>query len=218
MRVYWKKGFRYFVMGTMALILMECLVVLSGVQHSVGRWLQVKNHPVMVDPDWIIILGGGGIPSESGLIRCFYGAEAWKETSSATCIVSLSADENPEESSVGLMKQELLIRGVPASHIDMEWKAVNTRQQAHFIADAYGDAFRTGQVMIVSSPFHLRRAVMCFEKAGCRNLGLRSASSIGTEAEMGPGIFFRYRLWSLLEDQVRIVRELVAIGWYSLKG
>jgi uncharacterized SAM-binding protein YcdF (DUF218 family) len=198
------------------LLALEAAVIGSGLQHSVGRWLQVKDQPGIVDPDWIVVLGGGGIPSETGLIRCYYGAEAWKQYPDATCIVSLPADGDPETSSVGLMKQELIMRGVPESKIEMETNALNTRQQAKFIADMFGEAFTKSRVVIVTTPYHLRRSFNSFRDVGCTEVGVMSASSIGAEADFGGGGFFRYTIWGILEGQAVILRELVALAWYKV--
>jgi len=209
---------KQFVMSLLLLLFLEVLVIGSGFQREIGRWLQVKDLPAMTNPDWIVVLGGGGIPSESGLIRCYYGSTTWKKYPEATCIVSLPADDDPEVSSVGLMKKELLMRGVPEEKILMETKAVNTRQQAQFLMEQFGETFQTGRVMLVSSPFHLRRAVTSFEQAGCEQVGVLSAASIGAEADFGAGTFFRYTLWGILEDQAVILRELVALTWYRISS
>lgn len=211
-----KTVFKQLFISLLVLLGLEVLVIKSGLQTRVGRWLQVKDQPRMVDPDWIVVLGGGGIPSETGLIRCYYGAEAWKQYTNATCIVSLPTDGDPETSSVGLMKQELMMRGVPESKIKMETKALNTHQQAEFIADMFGDAFTGGRVLVVTTPFHLRRSFNSFRAVGCTELGILSAASTGAEANFGGGTFFRYTLWRILEAQAVILRELVALGYYAL--
>ena len=147
--------------------ILQLVLPATGLQGKLNRWLTA--------PEWriedreaavVVVLGGGGIPSESGLIRTWYGADAYEEYPHATYIVCLPAGDNPEEDSVGLMRDELVMRGVPSEQVLLETRGRNTREQAsevHKILQERGD---TGPVLVVSSPYHLRRSIQSFHAAG----------------------------------------------------
>jgi uncharacterized SAM-binding protein YcdF (DUF218 family) len=80
-------------------------------------------------PEVIIILGGGGMPSESGLMRCWYGAKAANYFYRARVVVALPGDTADSLSSISQMKKELVLRGVDARRISLEAVGTNTRAQ-----------------------------------------------------------------------------------------
>jgi len=86
-------------------------------------------------PDYIVVLGGGGIPSESGLMRTYYGAKAAKQFPKAIIIVALPGDIEDSLSSVNQMKQELIVRGVAPERIMLEDSGMNTRAEALFVKE-----------------------------------------------------------------------------------
>lgn len=205
-------------LGVMAVVACVEAVLLFWAQPRLASWLAEPPGLEAGDPDWIVVLGGGGIPSESGLIRCWYGAERALEFPEAGCIVSLPADEDPEEASVGRMKQELMMRGVAEDRIRMESEAVNTRAQADAVMAMLGASAPTSLVCIVTSPYHLRRAVDCFRAAGFRRIQGAEAESVGAEADMGGWTFLRYGLWAAWSHRPVLIRECMALAAYGWTG
>jgi len=92
--------------------------------------LSTKYAGIHRPPGVIVILGGGGMPSESGLMRCWYGAKAANYFYNAKVIVALPGDTTDSLSSVNLMKKELVLRGVLAERISFEAAGTNTRAEA----------------------------------------------------------------------------------------
>jgi uncharacterized SAM-binding protein YcdF (DUF218 family) len=84
-------------------------------------------------PDYIVVLGGGGMPSESGLMRCWYAARVADRFSRAMVIVALPGDTADPNSSVNGMKNELILRGVAPERILFEDSGTNTRAEALFV-------------------------------------------------------------------------------------
>jgi uncharacterized SAM-binding protein YcdF (DUF218 family) len=134
-------------------------------------------------PDYIVILGGGGMPSESGLIRSWYAAKTASHFSKALVIISLPGDTTDSRSSVNQMKNELIIRGIDQSRIILEAEGTNTRSQALNIrklvekikiftnyelriTNKSSIVNCKSSILIVTSPEHLTRAVLTFKKAG----------------------------------------------------
>ena len=164
------------------------------------------------------MLGGGGIPSESGLIRTFHAAELRKTNPGAQFIVSLPSDGDPATNSVGRMRDELVMRGVPAKSIRLESAAVNTHEQAVNVAKLLGPAALTSEVRIVTSGWHLRRSIECFRKTGFTNAHIEGALSVSAEADVGGGTFLRYGLWANLSSGVEFLREGLAVLAYKARG
>lgn len=200
------------------LFLVQLALPVSGLQGRWARWLAAPEYALERDPAYIVVLGGGGIPSKSGFVRTWHAADAAMEYEDAMVIVSLPADGDPEEASVGRMKQELILRGISEERILMETRGLNTHEQAINIRAMLGEEALAEPVLVVTSSYHIRRSVLCFRKAGFQEIGVRGAVSIGAEADFGRWIFLRYGIWQALSDQPVYVREMVALAAYRVRG
>jgi uncharacterized SAM-binding protein YcdF (DUF218 family) len=201
------------------LLLLQFIFALTGPPQSLTDWLNAESLRPTENPKYVIVLGGGGIPSGSSLIRTYYAAQYGLTVTGATFIVSLPADESPDKNSVGRMRNELIMRGIPAASIRMEYRGLNTYQQAQGIVRMLpSEAFRQ-PVVLVSSEFHLRRAVLIFRKTGFMNVAAINAGGIDAEAWPGPLAFLRYGVWENAAKNFKITRELIALlgckicGW-----
>ncbi|GHB72426.1 YdcF family protein [Persicitalea jodogahamensis] len=58
--------------------------------------------------------------------------------------------------------------GIPENDIILENKSLNTRQNALFSAEVLQSRFPDGKYLLITSSFHLRRAVGCFTKVGLK--------------------------------------------------
>ena len=184
-------------------------------------------------PDYIVVLGGGGMPSESGLIRCFHAAEVADAFPDARVILSLPGDSGDSSSSISIMRHELLIREIDSSRIILESNSTNTRAQAMNIFTENKN-IEHENIVIVTSPEHLYRAVKTFEKAGFDHVDGFPAFEEAIEAdlyyqgeklggrkyvpEIGGSIQLRYQFWNHLKYEILILREFTAIAYYKLKG
>jgi uncharacterized SAM-binding protein YcdF (DUF218 family) len=72
-------------------------------------------------------------------------------------------------------------------------------------------------LVVVSSDFHLRRAVLAFRRAGFTHVRGLYADDIGAEAEFRFANL-RYGIWGRLVDEVKIIRELIAMVLYKICG
>jgi len=200
------------------LFLLQIALATPMLDGIVESWLKVAGTDAMESPEYIVILGGGGIPSDTGLLRTYYGAMHSISFPDASVIVALPADEAPETSSVGRMKDELVMRGVPASSILMVTKGQNTHEQVERIREILGPDSIDDSVHIVTERSHLRRSILCFRKAGFSRVFGIGTHNTGAEADVGTGTFLRYTLWTNLQLQIRVLREMVATGMYKLRG
>jgi len=196
----------------------QVITALSPVYRVTWARFIPGHDPKVGIPDCVVVLGGGGIPSPSGLIRTYHASQVYAIAPDATFIVSLPADGDPETSSVGRMRDELVMRGVPASSVRMETRGRNTHEQAVEIREMLGDEALDKPTLVVTSPTHLRRSLMCFRKQGFTMITGLTAESVGAEADLGRGTFLRYGLWANLQSETEILREMLSTVVYKLMG
>jgi len=70
------------------------------------------------------------MPSESGLMRCWYTAKTANYFTRAKVIISLPGNARDSLSSINGMKKELVIRGIAPERILLEDSGTNTRAEA----------------------------------------------------------------------------------------
>ncbi|MEI8062621.1 MAG: YdcF family protein [Verrucomicrobiota bacterium] len=215
MNLSWTRRF-WLVAGVF--FLSQLLLALTGTPQALRDWLNGTACYPQETPRYVIVLSGGGIPSESSLIRAYYAAQFGRGLTGTTFVVAMPADRDPEHSSVGRFRDELVLRGIPADRILMETHGRNTYQQAGNIRQLLGTATVREPVLVVTSGFHVRRAMLCFRKQGFESVAGLDAASISAEAYPGWFAYLRYSFWSNLTSQITITRELLAIFGYKLAG
>jgi uncharacterized SAM-binding protein YcdF (DUF218 family) len=111
------------------------------------KFLCVDSGPVKADV--IVVLGGGAHE------RPERAAELFKEHAAPRIIVSGWGDD-------GINKYLLIAAGVPAEVIYIEGKSMTTRENAEFTIKMLREK-KWSRVIIVTSWYHSRRALACFE-------------------------------------------------------
>jgi len=160
------------------------MIVLALTPAPFWMWygLGVKKAGVHRPPDYIVVMGGGGMPSHSGLMRCWYAARVASHFNRARVIIALPGDGSDSLSSVSQMKKELELRGIASQRIFVEDSGTNTRAEAinifkliSHIEQRKPDDERNRELspvachmslLVVTSPEHLCRSVLAFKKAG----------------------------------------------------
>ena len=212
----------------------------------------VKKSGIHRPPEYIIFLGGGGMPSESALMRCWYTARVANYYTHAKVIIAQPGDIHDTLNSLYQIKDELVLRGIPPQRILFEDKGTNTRAQAKNIQLRMrneGSGMKkqwsmvngqrsmvNGQwsILIVTSPDHLYRSMLTFQKAGFRKVDGIPAFEKDVESDLsfnaqklggrrfipdvGKNITLRYKFWTHLEYEIQIIREYFALGYYKLMG
>ncbi len=195
------------------------------------HWLSMPDARLEVEPEWIVVLGGGGIPSETGLMRTYYAARVAARYPAAQIMVALPEYEGAVDSSLRRMQRELTMRGVAADRIHLEPHGANTRAQA---VEVVRRVDTEAAVLLVTSPSHMRRAVRTFAGAGFSRVGAHSAFDTHADGDMtisaagvddrlsAPAIegslTLRYRLWNNISYLTSVAREFTALGYYKWKG
>jgi uncharacterized SAM-binding protein YcdF (DUF218 family) len=196
------------------------------------HWLGTSKSELTWEPRTIVLLGGGGMPSQSNLMRSWYVDKAARSFPNANIIIAMPGDLSDSLSTPQLMKKELMIRGIESDKINFEPEATNTRAQA---LNCQRLIKMQTPVLLVTSPEHMRRSVLCFRKAGFEKVNALPAFENAAEADfsfkdddlggnkimvpdVGQNINVRYQLWNHLKYEILIAREIVAITYYKLRG
>jgi uncharacterized SAM-binding protein YcdF (DUF218 family) len=216
-------------------IVASCLIILAFTSAPFWTWyaLSTKKAGIHRPPQYIILLGGGGMPSESGLIRCWYAAKAANYFTRSKIIIALPGDTTDRNSSVNQMKKDLVIRGIDPGRIQLETEGTNTRAQALNVFHS-SLVTRHSSLLIVTSPEHLCRAVLTFEKAGFARVDGLPAFETAIESDLsfsarklggrrlipdvGENIALRYQFWTQLHYESLIIHEWLAIAYYRIQG
>ena len=215
--------------------LLFIIIVLSftSLPFWADYYLGVSKTPLTENPEAIIILGGSGMPSQNGLIRCYYGAQAALKYPEARVIIALPGDTLDYNSSIKLMGKELMIRGVDSSRIVYENEGTNTRWEALNVKRRFYP-HNSPPVLLVTSPSHMFRSVKTFQKVGFKEIGGMASFGRANEEElvfnseelggsqkvpeMGGQINLRYKVWTRMHTQISVMREYIAISYYWIMG
>lgn len=198
-------------------------------------WLGTSESKINGKPDYIVLLGGGGMPSESNLMRAFYVCRAADESPQSQIIISIPGDTTDRKSTARLVAEELIQKGVDSTRISFEETGTNTRSQALKLQRINTGNLSNKNILLVTSPEHMRRAVLTFRKAGFSRVNALPAFETALEAnllfkdkdlggnklpvpDIGGSISVRYQFWNHLKYEILIAREMVALGYYKLRG
>lgn len=215
------------------------MIILAFTSAPFYTWYRFSTKYAGINrpPDYIIVLGGGGMPSETGLIRTWYAAKMANHFSGSQIIISLPGDTTDSLSSVNQMKKEMIIRGIEQNRIMIEPEGTNTRAQALQVKKLVGgltEIVSLSAILIVTSPEHLTRAVLTFKKAGFLKVDGVPAFETAIESDitfndgmlggrkwipgLGENITLRYQFWTQLRYEELMIREYLALFYYKLKG
>lgn len=181
-------------------------------------------------PDFIVLLGGGGIPSESGLTRTYKAAEAARKYPGARVIIAMPVE--PGEKNPGLVEKEMMMRGIPENRLKREPKGRNTREQAMEVAKLAGS--NRPVIGLVTSPEHMTRVWRAFEKAGCTRLVAYPSWPEPIKADLdykegdlggiplagivGGSDMVKYKFWDNLIILIKCTRESAGLLYYRVMG
>lgn len=215
------------------------LTLIIGLAFTTGpyhlyHWLGNSHSEYRFRPDYIIVPGSSGYPSSPVMMRLWYAAQLQKKYPGANIILShpvdTTADNRFQEEEV--VRAELIMRGVDSSRIFMLTNGRNTREEALNIIGSFPE-LRHKNCVIVTSPEHVRRAILCFSREGVKHIGGLPAfeQPVGANLsidKMGPygqgqsfpvfggSLLLRYEFWTQLKYELLCCRELAALGWYAL--
>ena len=167
------------------LMKLALICVVLGVLFYLGVVAMVcyreKHVPPIGEYDAIIVLGAqvkpDGEPSLQLQWRIDAAAKAWQERN-ALIVVCGAQGSNEPAPEAHVMRDELVAQGVPEDMILMDDQSFNTRQNiAHAVQLLEGR--NVEQVLVVTSDYHLPRAMAIAEDAGLDASGLGSPTKLG---------------------------------------
>lgn len=114
-----------------------------------------------------IVLGAGladdGSPTETTLARADAAAPLANERDIAFIVSGSHGDRpTPEHTEAYFLAERLATRGIPRSRIFVEDESRDTVANAAFVAEHYLAGIAPRPIVVVTSPFHLRRSLAIF--------------------------------------------------------
>jgi uncharacterized SAM-binding protein YcdF (DUF218 family) len=225
---YLKRITRLFIMVCGIVLVFTLILSFTDIPYWQYYWLGTHHCELEKEPDYIVLLGGGGMPSPDGLIRSYYAAGAWQRAPKAKVIVAVPSDSSNQFGSPEVqLRHELIMRDVDSAIIQFERDGFNTYSQAVNIVALFDkDALDTVSLRLVTTPEHMLRAVKVFKKAGFLYVGgfpafesgLDEKKLISPDKEEAVRLNLRYNMWSYMRYEIIVVREYLAIVYYKLKG
>ena len=217
--------------GILAIILI--ILSFTKLPYKGIYWLGTSSLKAETTPHYIVVMGGSAMPGESGLIRSYYAAMVADEFNEAEIIIALPGDIEDTNSSIRLMQKELEIRNIDPDRIILENEGKNTRYQALEVQKII--PLKESTIIIVTSPSHMRRSILSFEKIGFQNVNgaptfaavhdfdlFFNDNELGGKnrflPDIGNNTQIRYQFWKHLEFEIIFIREMMALGYYNLKG
>lgn len=175
----------------------------------------------------IIVLGGDGMPSPSGLIRSYFGIQAAKENPNARIYIALPKNEDGSLRQLEMLAAEFTSKGISRDLIHFESEGYNTYSQAVNLGKMIN--YKDEKTLIVTSPEHMYRAVNCFRKVGFKQVNSLPTFEIPSDEETlekknkkgkkeSEHLSLRYNMWSYMIYEIKVLREYFAISYYWLKG
>jgi uncharacterized SAM-binding protein YcdF (DUF218 family) len=226
---------RNFLIGLGLFLFVSICLSFTTLPFWAYYWLGTSESKITGKPDYIVMLGGGGMPSESNLMRAYYVFKAAQQSPESRIIISVPGDTTNIRSAVRLVADELVLKGIDRKRILFESVGTNTRMEGLCVEKMVGQNKTTKSFLIVTSPEHMRRSVKVFRKIGFVRINALPAFESALEADLifkddelggrkipipniGGSITVRYQFWNHLKYEILIVREMTALCYYWLRG
>ncbi|HAQ19482.1 MAG TPA: hypothetical protein DCR40_09660 [Prolixibacteraceae bacterium] len=198
-------------------------------------WLGTSQSEITGKPDYIVLLGGGGMPSESSLMRAFFVHRAAIESPESRIVISIPGDSTDSLSTARMVAAELILKGIDPERILFEQTATNTRSEALQLQHFNNEVLTDKPILLVTAPEHMRRSVLVFKKAGFTSVNALPTFENVIEAnlffdddqlggkktivpDIGNHTSVRYQFWNHLKYEILIAREMAALAYYKLRG
>lgn len=211
-----------------------CILALTTLPYWAYYNLGTSNSKITAPPRTIVLLSGTGIPSESGLLRAYYTARLAQANPDAAVVISIPGDLSDSTGAAQLTAREILLRGIPKERIHFENTGRNTREQAQKLAAGKSQAQLNEPLTLVTSPDHMKRAVLAFRKCGFTKVSGLPTFEHSLESDLsfkdsdlkgnkiappiGNNLQVRYQFWTHLKLEILVLREYFGLGYYRLRG
>jgi uncharacterized SAM-binding protein YcdF (DUF218 family) len=230
--IYFLKLLRFLFLLNGFLLFVSIILAFTTLPFWGYYWLGTSKSELKWKPEAIILLGGGGMPSESNLMRSWFTAKAAAGFPESIVYVLMPGDLSDSLSTPIKMKNELILRGVKPENIRFENLGTNTRSQALNCGRLIS---QKNSILLITSPENMRRSVLSFMKVGFEKVNALPAFEDAAEADfsfvddnlggnkmlvpdIGKNTEVRYQVWNHMKYEILIVRECIALCYYKLRG
>ncbi|MFH0912224.1 MAG: YdcF family protein [Patescibacteria group bacterium] len=143
------------VIGTIGLLILVAVLLVGGV---IGAGFFLSPQDDLEKADAIVAVSGGETRQRvEEAVNLF--EEGW-----ASLLIMSGAAQDDQVSNAAVMKQIAISLGVPADKIVIEEAATNTLDNAKLVRDII-EKEKLTKIILVTSPYHQRRAGLSFIKA-----------------------------------------------------
>ncbi|MBQ8958899.1 MAG: YdcF family protein [Bacteroidales bacterium] len=205
------------------------MVVLAFTSVPFYSFFRLGQNPdkeiLLTHPQQVVMFGGAGMPSEDNLMRLYHTAALARHFEVPVLLV------HPEDSLCQAEMTRLLHQGGIDS-VRYMTSGANTRSQVVELMEAYPELTEE-ELLVVTSPEHVRRTLKCLQKAGFTHvvgkaaypatvnfdLSLKKQKLGGNE--MIPAVEnvkIRYTFFNYLKLEITCIREYLSLGYYKIKG
>lgn len=130
-------------------------VSVVGLLVGIGHWLEVTD-PLKKADAIVAISGDTGARADTAIAL-------WKQGYAPLLIFSGGSSDPASVASAELMKRTAVAAGVPANAILVEGESATTEENAQLVAELMRSRSLRSAIL-VTSPYHQRRAAMLFER------------------------------------------------------
>jgi uncharacterized SAM-binding protein YcdF (DUF218 family) len=225
------KILKIFLISMGSILTIAIILSMTNYPFWALHWLGTHNADLDVEPNMLVLMGGGGMPSADGLNRCYHAAETAHFHENCKIIIAIPSDTTKKEKSPEvLMAHELMIRGIDSTRFLFESVGTNTYTQVMKIKEMLSMYDPdTLAIRVITSPEHVLRSVAVFRKAGFNHVGGHPSFGVDIDKEslldkkemrhLKDGqLNLRYNMWNYLKYEITVVREYCAILYYKLRG
>jgi len=198
----------FFGTGVTVLIVFVILY-LPFTQYKLTQVLNVEEN---VHPAKAIVVLGGGLKSDGSLgistrERVRYGVFLFKLGFGDYLILS-GGDEVNGKLEADQMYKMALNEGIPPEAVIKEDNSLNTHENAIYTKKILSRYGIEEKVILVTSPYHIKRALFCFRRQGIKVL----------PAPVKNSEIYTYGLYQSLRNISLLVHEFLALAWYRYTG
>lgn len=203
------------------------LLSLGPVANALIRPLEARFKPLVEnsfsDIDYVAVLGSGVIdlsrldveaaPSATSLQRLVHGISLYRKLPASRLVLSGGSGdpERPELVEAEAMKRAAISLGVPPEDIVVEGRSRTTLENV----DLLKSRFEGKRILLVTSAFHMGRAIAMFKKSG---IDVFPAPTAYMSEDVGFSFFSLIPGAGSLGKSTSAFYEYFSRSWYSLKG